>query len=88
MVASHQFKMTNVASAESGIDSSTAVVARKLPRNSRIMMLVSDQTDQAFVQHRLDRFLDEYRLIEKQSAFICFGISNRWPIRLRTPFTT
>jgi len=30
---------TNAASADKGIESSTAVVARKLPRNTRIIML-------------------------------------------------
>ena len=41
MVALPSFSTMNVASAEIGIESSTAVVARIFPRNSRIMMLVS-----------------------------------------------
>ena len=61
--------MTNVASMESGIDSRTAVVARKFPRNSRIMMLVSSKSDETLVQNGVDRLFDEDRLIEEQIGF-------------------
>ena len=66
-VAPISFRITTVASAESGIDSRTAPVARTLPRNSRIMMLGQDQSDQAFVHDGIDRFFDEHRLIEEQA---------------------
>ena len=41
MVLPSMYRTTKVASAEIGIDSNTAPVARMLPRNSRIMRLVS-----------------------------------------------
>ena len=54
----------NAASADSGIEKNTATVARMLPRKIRIIMRRQQQTDGAFVQQRLDRRLDEQRLIE------------------------
>jgi len=54
----------NVASADSGIDKQTAIVARKLPKKQQHHHRGQNQTDSAFVQQRFDRSLDEQRLIE------------------------
>ena len=51
-------------SADSGIDSNTANVARGLPRNNRIISPVSSKSDAAFLNQILERCFHENGLVK------------------------
>ena len=54
----------NVAHTDSGMEKKTATVARRLPRNIRIISAGEEQADAAFMQQRFDGGAHEARLIE------------------------
>ena len=58
----------NVARHEMGIESNTAIVARRLPRNSRIISAVRTQSHGSFVDHVLHRKFYERRLVEDDAG--------------------
>ena len=70
-----------------GIESKTADVARKLPRNRRIITLVSTSPIKAFVQERSVWLLLRRQTDRKaRPSTSCFGMSERLVSNFRTPF--
>ena len=78
----------NVASAESGIDKNTATVARKLPRNSRIISEVSSSPSAPSWSSVLIAFLTNMRLIEDDVRLEVLGHVEQFATSRCTPSTT
>ena len=68
IVLPSMYRITNVASAEIGMESSTAKVARMLPRKIRIIRLVSTRPMTPSCSTVLERFFDEDGLIEDNAG--------------------
>ena len=73
MVLPLTFSTTNVARAESGIDKKTAVVARKLPRNIRIIRLVRNSPIKPSCSRGSNGFFHEGRLVEDDRCHQLLG---------------
>ena len=62
-----------MASAEIGMDKSTAKVARMLPRKIRIMRRGEHQPDHAFMEHGIQGLFYENRLVEDDAGLQLLG---------------